>query len=158
MSLQLCFCLLLLTPPSFPQPESPPPSKSLVLHQIWERGDLREVNLGRRGWTTRAQAAGGYCAGGPLTFPTEARFGARAAEPRSTRPSRRRARQSESSPRLSQTTVAALKKLLLLAARQLGGCTRSWGGPLSVRVRGLPERCLTAGGIGGKDPPPSPSE
>lgn len=156
MSLQLCFCLLLRTPPSFPQPESPPLSRSLVLHQIWERGDLiREVNLCRRGWTARAQAAGGCCAGGPLAFPTEARFGARAAEPRSTRPSRRPARHGESSPR--PDNCCCLEEAAAAAARQLGGCTRTWGGPLSVRVRGVPREVSHCGWARRKGPPPPPS-
>lgn len=43
------FVFCYLHPPSFPQPESPPSSKSLTLYQIWERGDLSEVNLHRRG-------------------------------------------------------------------------------------------------------------
>lgn len=144
MSCHLLFCLLLLAP--YPTPlsparnRSPPLSQSLSLHQVWERGDLRGVNLPRRAWETGAQAPGGSCVLRPLTAPTRPGLGPGLQSPGAPGRSRRRARPCESSSRLSQTTVAVLEELWRLQHSFRGGCTPAESCPLSTRAGGLAER------------------
>lgn len=162
MSLQHLFCFsfffLLLTFPFSPQPESPPLSKSRSLHQVLERGDLSEVNSHKNSKSRLSEGSRGSGAPGPPPSSHKARCGAGAREPTSTRPKPASCAPERvlASPRLSQTTVAALKKLLRLQHSCWGD--RPHTGHSLIRGGGLAEGGSHSGWDQRKAPPsPFPS-
>lgn len=114
---------MLLTFPFSPQPESPPLSKNRNLHQVLERGDLSEVNSHKTSKSRLREGGSRLPRPWPPHSSHEARCGAGAREPTSTRPKPASCAPERvlASPRLSQTTVAALKSYC--------GCSTAAGAP-----------------------------
>ncbi|CAI9153462.1 unnamed protein product [Rangifer tarandus platyrhynchus] len=134
--------------------ESPPLSKSRNLHQVLERGDLSEVNSHKNSKSRLSEGGSRFPRPWPPSPLPHGEVWGRGAGTSSTRPKPASCAPERvlASPRLSQTTVAALKKLLRLQHRCWGdrphtGHSLIWGG-------GLAGGGLIPDGTRGKHPPP----
>lgn len=170
MSLPRLFCLLSLTPPhhlsSARTPFPPPKARTFV--RLGKRGDPERSELAEKGLGKRSAGDSGFPRPGSPLFPHRGEvwgWGSRVrghpAKASVVRP------QNESSPRfasprLSQTTVAASKLLLLLRLRlrrrRLLGRPLAWGRGFSLLtgVEGLRRGASPSDGVGGRDPFPLP--